>query len=65
MEPETPAPKRNRKSKADLAMDAAIKRRGLNFSSFRSSPVVRQKADINLATRLKLYRIEQSYDRQD
>ena len=65
MEPETPAPKRNRKSKADLAMDAAIKRRGLNFSSFRSHPVARQKSDVNLATRIKLYRIEQSYDRQD
>ena len=60
MEPETPAPKRNRKSKTELAMNAAIERRGLSFTKSQN-----KKADASLAKRMKCWRIEQSYDRQD
>ena len=56
-----PAKKPRKKSKEDQAMDAAIKRRGLAFMDFKAQPHQKGKADLNLATRIKCYNIENSY----
>ena len=56
-----PVKKPRKKSKDDLAMDAAMKKRGLLFVDWKKNVTKRGKADANLATRMKCYNIENSY----